>query len=467
MKKALTSLLLLLAVATTASAEMKTVWEGTQEIGNWNWDTRLELTADNFAAIANGDKLVVTMAPNTAAAGDEPWYNYQILANNYVEGRDPERTEIANSTIEEAGDVTVTLTDEQVALLKEYGLVINGHFVTVTKVAVGTDGETPEPTPDPEPTDGTTIEVWNGSTATGEWATGLELSYDNKPAALATAKVGDVITVTCTVGGENAQVQIANPEGWQPFDEDANAALEATPAEQTFSYTIADVATLELIQFNGIIVNGTNVTITKVELTTYPDSYNAVSITIGEAGVATYSNSSKSLDFTASSIKAYYASAVETGKVTLTPVTLVPAYTGIVVKGEAGTYEVPVASGEVTAIEGTNYLKAVGDWEQTIGAPAAEVYNYIFDETASVFSLVTVDTPVPARKAYLETNADITPATGGITLDFQDGGTGIEDIKAEIDNDADAPYYNLQGMRFDKPTRSGIYIHNGKKVIIK
>lgn len=467
MKKVLTSLLLLLAVATTASAEMKTVWEGTQEIGNWNWDTRLELTADNFAAISNGDKLVVTMAPNAAAAGEETWYNYQILANDYVEGRDPERTEIANSTIEEAGDVTVTLTDEQVALLKEYGLIINGHFVTVTKVAVGTDGETPEPTPDPEPTDGTTVEIWSGSTPTGEWATGLELSYDNKPTALATAKAGDVITVTCTVGGENAQVQIANPEGWQPFDEDANTTLAATPAEQTFSYTIADVATLEAIQFNGIIVNGTNVTITKVELTTYPDSYDAVTITIGEAGIATYSNSSKNLDFTVSDIKAYYASAVETGKVTFTPVTVVPTYTGIVVKGEAGTYEIPVASGEVPAIEGTNYLKAIGDWKQTLTASTAEFYNYQFDETVATFSLVTVDTPIPARKAYLETDLDITPATGDITLDFQESGTGIEDIKVEVGNDADAPYYNLQGMRIDKPTRGGIYIHNGKKVIIK
>ena len=41
---------------------------------------------------------------------------------------------------------------------------------------------------------------------------------------------------------------------------------------------------------------------------------------------------------------------------------------------------------------------------------------------------------------------------------------GIETItESDID---DAPYYNLQGVRIEKPTH-GVYIHNGKKVVIK
>lgn len=462
MKKIFTSLLLLVATIVTANAEMKTVWEGSHEIGNWNWDMRLELTADLFSTLADGDKMVITMSPNAEAAGEEQWFNYEIMANDYVAGRTPERTTIASGDITEAGDVTISLTDDQARLLKEYGMIVNGHFVTITKIAIGTEdgGETP----DPEPGDGTTTEIWQGSTPTGEWAAGLELSYDNKPAALATAKVGDLITVTCTVTGDDAQVQIANPEGWQPFDEDAHAALPAGPAAQTFSYEIPNVATLELIQFNGIIVNGKNITITKIELTTYPESYDAVEITIGDAGIATYSNSSKSLDFTNADVTAYYATAAERGKVTLTPVTYVPAYTGIIVKGTPGTHVVMTGEGENNT---TNLLKAIGDWEQEITASTTEIFSYNFDEASATFSLIIVNTKIPARKAYLETNVDITPATGNIALDFQDGGsTGIEEVETEVGGDADAPYYNLQGMRVQHPTR-GIYIHNGKKVIIK
>lgn len=455
MKKIFTSLLLLMAAAVTANAEMTTVWTGSQEIGNWVWETRLELPASSFANIADGGQMVITMSRNTEDAGEEQWFQYEITANDYVAGRDPERTTIASGDLEADGDVTITLTAEQADLLRDYGMIINGHYVTITRVAIEAN----------ETEEGTTVTLWEGTPVViGNWDTALQLSYDNKPAALASAKVGDLITVTCTATGDNAQVQIANPEGWQPFDDDAATSLAASTSVQTFSYEIPDVATLEQIQFNGIIVNGANVTISKVELTTYPDSYDAVTITI-EVGVATYSNSTKNLDFTGAAIKAYYATAVETGKVTLSPVTYVPANTGIVVKGEPGTYEIPTGEGENSA---TNYLKAIGDWAQTIQASTADVYDYIFDETAATFSLVAVATEVPARKAYLETSLDITPATGNIVLDFTDGGsTGINEVETDADvTTGDGAWYNLQGMRVARPTH-GIYIHNGKKVMIK
>lgn len=456
MKKIFTSLLLLMAAAVTANAEMKTVWTGSQEIGNWAWDTRLELPSSYFANIADGGQMVITMSRNTEDAGDEQWFQYEITANDYVAGRDPERTAIASGDLEADGDVTITLTAEQAALLRGYGMIINGHYVTVTSIAIEAN----------ETEEGTTVTLWEDTPVViGNWDTALQLSYDNKPAALASAKVGDRITVTCTATGDNAQVQIANPEGWQPFDDDAATSLAASTSAQTFSYEIPDVATLEQIQFNGIIVNGANVTISKVELTTYPDSYDAVTITIGEAGVATYSNSTKGLDFTNAEIKAYYATAVETGQVTLSPVTYVPAYTGIVVKGEPGTYEIPTGEGDNNA---ENYLKAVGDWATKIVVTDIPegIYDYIFTESGEpTFSLVTVDTDVPARKAYLETTTDITPDDGAIQLVFSDEiESGIENVAVE--KQGDDAWYNLQGMRVARPTK-GIYIHNGKKVMIK
>ena len=223
----------------------------------------------------------------------------------------------------------------------------------------------------------------------------------------------------------------------------------AASGEQTFSYTISEVATLELIQRDGILVRGKNITITKVTLTTYAHSYDAAMVTIGAEGVATYSNSTKNLDFSAAPVKAYYATAVETGKVTLSPTASVPAYTGIVVTGEEGAYEIPVGTAEAPA---TNYLKAVGDWDGTVTASAAAAYHFLLDSTGDspVFARVNADTPIEARKAYLETTEDITPADGGsIVLVFADAPhTGLDNVQA---GQGDG-YYPLQGVRLAYPT---------------
>ena len=46
--------------------------------------------------------------------------------------------------------------------------------------------------------------------------------------------------------------------------------------------------------------------------------------------------------------------------------------------------------------------------------------------------------------------------------------TGIRVISPAADNDTNTDgWYNMQGMRVSKPTTAGIYINNGKKVVIK
>lgn len=454
MKKIFTSLLLLTVMAITANAEMKTVWEGTHEIGNW--DKRLVVEASNFSSVTSAEKLVLTVLDD-----DENQYS-QYKVNIKDESYTPI---IDGAEISGDGNYEIPLTNEQVNLIKTYGIDINGSYYTITKVAVDME-EGGEVTPPDTPEEGTTAELWSGNTATGDWKELVALSYDNKPAALATAKIGDVITVNYSTTGEDPHVRIANPNGWESFDEKSEAAATIQDNGQTFTYTIENVATLEIIQRDGILVKGKNITITKVELTTYEDSYDAASVTISKAGIATYSNSNKALNFTNSGIKAYYASAVEKGKVTLTPINQVPEYTGIIVKGEPGIHEIPVID-KIDGL-GTNYLKAVGDWDGNITASTDAIYHYSFTETATpTFSLVTQDTDIPAHKAYLETTIDITPETGSIELVFTDDtSTGINEIETEVQESGDNSYYNLQGMRVEHPTK-GIYIHKGKKIIIR
>ena len=75
-------------------------------------------------------------------------------------------------------------------------------------------------------------------------------------------------------------------------------------------------------------------------------------------------------------------------------------------------------------------------------------------------------TNIPGNKAFLVlTNAEA--QAKGFVLEFEDGGTtGIETIENSKHNTEDGVYYDLQGRRVENPTR-GVYIVNGKKVVIK
>lgn len=459
MKQIFTTLLLLTAAIISANAEMRTVWTGPHSTGGWSG---VDIPSTNFSSLEYGDKLVFSVERDIdgATAANQTYYQCQV--NVWVDGVG---TPILNGengviNIENDDDIEVNLTNEQVDLIKQNGMSINGHYVIFNNITAGTEEGGSDITPD----DGTTTEIWSGSKSLG-WDlsdNSINLSYDSR-GALANAKIGDIITITFTNAGENANIRIGNPNGWTAFDSDCETSPAASTGEQTFSYGLLNATILGIIQRDGIIITGNAVTITKVELTTYPDSYDAVAVTIGTEGIATYSKSDKTIDFTNSGITAYYASAVETGRVTLTPISQVPEYTGIIVKGEPGTYEIPVID-DIDGL-GTNYLKAIGDWEQQISASAEGASLYIFNESDVTFSLVAAGTTVEANKAYLETPTDITPAEGSIELEFEDeGGTGINNI--ETDKTEDDNYYNLQGMRVEHPTR-GIYIHNGKKVIIR
>ena len=106
-------------------------------------------------------------------------------------------------------------------------------------------------------------------------------------------------------------------------------------------------------------------------------------------------------------------------------------------------------------------------------------YNVTHDNVRA-FNLNTADTRnpigfykvkndvanIPGNKAFLVLTSTEAQAKGFV-LEFEDGGTtGIETIEDTKQNTEDGVYYDLQGRRVENPTR-GVYIVNGKKVIIK
>ena len=193
-------------------------------------------------------------------------------------------------------------------------------------------------------------------------------------------------------------------------------------------------------------------------------------ITIGDEGMGTYC-STNALDFSCTDdIKAYIVSAFKpsTGEVTLKRITDVPANTGIVVKGAAGTYTMTAGLGETIV---SNMLKGVTT-NTVLKKVEGNYTNYVLAKKNGNlgFYAVVDGSTLSAGKAYLPLpTASLPSGARSIKLVFDDGGTtGISEAsplndKGEMINDK---FYDLQGRRVEKPTR-GLYIVNGRKVVIK
>jgi len=187
-------------------------------------------------------------------------------------------------------------------------------------------------------------------------------------------------------------------------------------------------------------------------------------ITIKDIGKTTWC-SEYDLDFTnVAGIKAYTATGYDNVDKTiwLTRVMKVPAGTGLLVKGDPGTYKIPHA--EVQAYYVNMLVGNLGDAikiEETDG----DKTNYYLSGKDGTFVSVNGSANIGKNKAYLQLPTSVFGGTRtiGVSFDDEDGTTAIRETKQLKE---DGAYYTLQGQRVVNPGK-GLYIHNGKKVVIK
>lgn len=161
-------------------------------------------------------------------------------------------------------------------------------------------------------------------------------------------------------------------------------------------------------------------------------------------------------------VKVYTAKANEAKtSVTLNEIpagTVIPAGAAVLVGAPADTYTFTTSAEAASAIGENDLVAATADTK----GDGATTYALTSKDGKPVFGLVAEGVVIPEGKAYLQLSAAsaakfFTIGTGVVT--------GINEVNVAA-NDADDAYYTLQGMKTNKAVK-GIYIHNGKKVVIK
>ena len=192
-----------------------------------------------------------------------------------------------------------------------------------------------------------------------------------------------------------------------------------------------------------------------------------VTVVTGTNGYATFESASP-LDLTTANLPqglVAYSATVNGNQAQFTKLNqTVPAHTGILLEGAPYTeYQIATAT-TGNAVSSNDFFTVDGN---TIYASDNTTFYFALKKDSDPMEFQKISTAgvkLPAGKAYLEASASAFSSGARLNISFDDAATGIENVNRETTTNNGC--YNLNGQRVENPTK-GLYIVNGKKVIIK
>ena len=178
-----------------------------------------------------------------------------------------------------------------------------------------------------------------------------------------------------------------------------------------------------------------------------------VTVTIGETGYATFF-SAQPVSFVGTELKAFTATFnSDYSSVKLEEVTEIPANTPVIVQGAKGAYQLNVATAPATPDSNDLIVVEAGGSYATLFVLANKslgVGFYKWTGTDLPVGKVALNVPAAARD-FIGLEGDVT--------------TGI--MSAAWLNASGMTIYDLQGHKVDQVVKKGLYIVNGRKVVVK
>lgn len=183
---------------------------------------------------------------------------------------------------------------------------------------------------------------------------------------------------------------------------------------------------------------------------------------VGDNDYGTYYNADATTYAVPEGMKAYVITGVSSEEVILEETTVLPANTAVLLeRGTATAFTKIEATG--AAPGGNKLMYASTDVTAGTGSSLYVLYN-------DVFVKVTAGTKISGR-SYLDLSSISAAGTRGFyNINGDDGTTGIDEVRSEGVNSEkwadDDKWFDLQGRRIQKPTKTGLYIVNGKKMVV-
>lgn len=261
-------------------------------------------------------------------------------------------------------------------------------------------------------------------------------------------KDGDYVTINGAYG--NAAFEINNPTN---MSKDTWNSISGS--KYCYTVTADGQVTFTLARYGYI------------QSITIQRETSSVSVSVSDAGYATYVNSDYDLNFSATDIEAYKVKVSTKGIATLTKVDNVPAGTPVLLyKAGGATEDIPVMTG-AAAVTGNDLVAGTG---AAVATTDDGYTNMILNNgSKGIGFYFAAGKTVAANRAYLHIATTLAPDAVGagsrMSMVFDGETTGVDAALVNSEK-VNSEVYDLQGRRVAQPTK-GLYIVNGKKVIIK
>ena len=277
---------------------------------------------------------------------------------------------------------------------------------------------------------------------------------------------GGRVTITSIKGAEISKVKLQLNWYYGP-DKIATTAGIVVKGDDDNHWTISNINSSSLTISHPGNADGVRVQIGEITVYYKEPIVNSTMEVVANAAegfywTTFYSNAS---NYVAPENTQVFKVSLDGRKITMTEIEdrIVNRYQGVVLKSTTGNITMSKTDNKSSDGYVGNSLK--GTSVKITNPGNAYVLGYKTSAGVAFYKLSSNGT-LAANKAYLQANSS-NAAHAFFTFDVDETATGVDNIYAQdSEEDVDVKIYDLQGRRVAKPTK-GIYIVNGKKVLMK
>lgn len=363
-----------------------TLWSGTKEFDEFDWEHRLLIDPAKFSDLHVGDILEVHYTTNA-----ESYHQFDIKTNydNNYPSFAPSQISLGGSNETGLMRFYIAESSDLSNIAAKGGLYLNGKYITFTEVSVIKHEV-----------------LWTGTTEAGDWSGYQEINASK----LADLKVGNIINVRVSAIGTEGSINLYC--GWEDADALAGGVYYFQGGDEAPMVVEFPVTYKMKKQLRGknLLVRGKNYTMTDV----YVKEGTPVTTVAEYLNVTTAEMATLVLPFNVPAlpegVKAYNLTNDGTNEITATEVSSLTADKPVLIIADEGEYEFlseDGASDDISGKTGTYTNGAlVGTYQPIADVPttSAANYNYILQngtDGVAFYQVTTTGCSIAPYHAYL------------------------------------------------------------------